>query len=83
MTILGIKRWNQNTRSAPKGTPPEIIERLNREINAATADPVMKVRLAGLGAVAVASTPAGYAERIVKDTEKWSRVIREANIMVE
>ena len=68
---------------APKSTPAEIIERLNKEINAALANPGMKARLADLGNVPVPMTPAGFGALIVDETEKWGKVIRAANIKPE
>ena len=68
---------------APKKTPVEIIDRLNKEINAALADPKMKARLADLGAVPMSMTPAEFGQFIARETEKWGKVIRAANIKPE
>jgi tripartite-type tricarboxylate transporter receptor subunit TctC len=68
---------------APKSTPPEIVDRLNKEINAALADPKIKARLADLGSTPLVSSPGDFANLIASDTEKWSRVIRSANIKPE
>jgi len=68
---------------APKDTPAEIINKLNQEINAALADPKMKARLADLGGMTIADSPADFGKLIVADTEKWGRVIRAANIKAE
>ena len=68
---------------APKNTPSEIIDRLNKEINAALADPKMKARLADLGCTPFAQSPAEFAKLIASDTEKWGKVIRAANIKAE
>jgi tripartite-type tricarboxylate transporter receptor subunit TctC len=65
---------------APKSTPAEIIDRLNTEINAALADPRIKDRLADLGVIATPMTPAAFAKLIADETEKWSKVVRAANI---
>jgi tripartite-type tricarboxylate transporter receptor subunit TctC len=65
---------------APKGTPAEIIGRLNREIGAALADPHLKARIADFGGTPVAQSPAEFGKFIADETEKWSRVIRAANI---
>jgi len=64
----------------PKNTPPEIVQRLNKEINAGLADPKMKARLADLGAMALASSPADFGKLIVDETEKWAKVIKFAGI---
>jgi tripartite-type tricarboxylate transporter receptor subunit TctC len=68
---------------APKSTPPEIIDRLNKEINAGLADPRFKARLADLGCTPFAQSPAEFAKLIAADTEKWGKVIRAANIKAE
>jgi tripartite-type tricarboxylate transporter receptor subunit TctC len=68
---------------APRNTPPAIIERLNKEINAGLADPKIKARIADLGYTPFASSPADFGQLIADDTEKWGRVIRAANIKVE
>jgi tripartite-type tricarboxylate transporter receptor subunit TctC len=65
---------------APKNTPADIVDKLNRAINASLADPAMKQRLAQLGGVPLAMTPAEYGKLIAGETEKWGKVIRAANI---
>ena len=68
---------------APRNTSVEIVEKLNKEINAALADPKMKQRLLDLGGVPMPLTPAAFGELIADDTEKWAKVIRAANIKAE
>jgi tripartite-type tricarboxylate transporter receptor subunit TctC len=68
---------------APKDTPPEIIDKLNREINAALADPKLSARFADLGGTPLALTPAQYGKLLADETEKWGKVIRSANIKSE
>jgi tripartite-type tricarboxylate transporter receptor subunit TctC len=68
---------------APKGTPAEIVEKLNREINAGLADPRMKARLAELGGTVLPGSPADFGKLIAEETEKWGKVIRAANIKAE
>src|SRR5262249_28117230 len=68
---------------APKATPAEIVEKLNKEINAGLADPKIKARLAELGGRALPGTPADFAKLIVDETEKWGQVIRAANIKLQ
>jgi tripartite-type tricarboxylate transporter receptor subunit TctC len=68
---------------APKNTPIEIVDRLNKEINAALADPKMKARLADLGGTPLPGPPAGFGKLIAEETEKWAKVIREADIKAE
>jgi tripartite-type tricarboxylate transporter receptor subunit TctC len=61
---------------APKNTPAEIIDALNREINVALADPTIKARFAELGGEVLALSPSEYGKRIAEETEKWAKVIR-------
>jgi tripartite-type tricarboxylate transporter receptor subunit TctC len=68
---------------APRGTPPEIIEKINREVNAALADPQLKARIADQGGTASPGSPAEFGKFIVDFTDKWARVIRAANIKIE
>jgi len=68
---------------APKDTPANIVEKLNKEINAALADPKIKARLADLGATVLALSPAELGKLIANETEKWAKVIRAANIKPE
>ena len=68
---------------APRNTPAEIVDKLNKEINAALADPKMKARLAELGATALPSSPADFGKLLADETEKWAKVIRAANIKAE
>jgi tripartite-type tricarboxylate transporter receptor subunit TctC len=65
---------------APKNTSIEIVEKLNREINAGFADPEMKARLADLGSTTLPGSPADFGKLIAEETEKWGKVIRAANI---
>jgi len=68
---------------APKGTPAEIVETLNKETNAALADPMIKARLADFGGRALVGSPADFGRLIVEETEKWAKVVKFANIKVE
>ncbi|HYT15054.1 MAG TPA: tripartite tricarboxylate transporter substrate binding protein, partial [Burkholderiales bacterium] len=65
---------------APKNTPAEIVERLNKEINAALADPKMKARFADMGATVFASSPADFGGLMAEETEKWAKVVKFAGI---
>ena len=67
----------------PKNTPVGIVEKLNREVNTTLADPKMKVRLADMGGMSLAGSTADFARLIAEETEKWAKVIREANIKTE
>jgi len=64
----------------PKSTPAEIVERLNKEVNAGLADPGMKAKLAEMGGMALAGSPADFGKLVADETEKWAKVIRAANI---
>jgi tripartite-type tricarboxylate transporter receptor subunit TctC len=68
---------------APKNTPTEIIEMLNKEVNAALGDPKMKARLADLGGTALPGSPADFGTLITEETEKWGKVIRALNIKAD
>jgi tripartite-type tricarboxylate transporter receptor subunit TctC len=68
---------------APKNTPAEIVQKLNREVNAGLADPAMKARLIGLGGIAIPGSPADFGKLIVDETEKWGKVVRTANIKAQ
>jgi tripartite-type tricarboxylate transporter receptor subunit TctC len=68
---------------APKGTPAEIVERLNKEINAGLADPQFKARLVELGSMVLPGSPADFGKFIANETEKWAKVVKFANIKAE
>ena len=69
--------------AAPKNTPTDIIDRLNKEINAALADPKIEGRLMDLGGTVLPLSPAEYGRVNASETEKWGKVIRAANIKAE
>jgi tripartite-type tricarboxylate transporter receptor subunit TctC len=68
---------------APRNTPAEIVDRLNREINAVLADPRAKARIAELGGEPLAGSPAAYGRLLAEEAEKWGKLVRAANIKVE
>jgi len=68
---------------APKNTPVEIVDRLNKEINAALTDPKMKARLAELGATTLPGSPADFGKFMAAETEKWGKVVKFAGIKAE
>jgi len=68
---------------APKNTPAEVVNKLNLEINASLADPMMKTRLADLGGTTLGGSPADFGKLIADETEKWGKVIRAAGIKPE
>src|SRR5215831_18008774 len=65
---------------APMNTPPDIVEKLNKEINTVLADPTMEARIENFGYMAFASSPAGFGKFIAEDIEKWARVVKFAGI---
>jgi tripartite-type tricarboxylate transporter receptor subunit TctC len=67
----------------PKNTPAEIVDKLNKEINAVLADPKIKARFADLGGTVLPGSPADFGKLIVEETAKWGKVIRAANITAE
>ena len=69
--------------AAPKETPADIIEKLNRETNAGLADPKIAARLADMGGMPLTGSPADYGKLIAAETEKWGKVIRDAGIKAE
>ena len=68
---------------APKNTPDDIVNKLNREINAGLADPKLKAQLAELGGMVLAGSPADFGRLIAEETKKWGKVIQAANIKPE
>ena len=68
---------------APKGTPPEIIDKLNREINAGLADPTIKARFADLGLAPLSRSPSEFAKLVMDETEKWGKVVKFAGLKAE
>jgi tripartite-type tricarboxylate transporter receptor subunit TctC len=68
---------------APKNTPAEIVEKLNKEINAGLSDPTMKARLAELGGIVLGGSPADFGRLIAEETEKWGKVVKFSGAKVE
>jgi len=69
--------------SAPKGTPPDAVDKLNKAVNAALADPAMVKRFAELGAVPMPMSPAEFGKLVADETVKWKKVVEFAGISVE
>jgi tripartite-type tricarboxylate transporter receptor subunit TctC len=78
--LPGFEASNWYGVGAPKNTPVEIVEKLNKEINAALADPEMKARLADLGGTVIPGSPTQFAKLIADETEKWAKVIKFAGL---
>jgi tripartite-type tricarboxylate transporter receptor subunit TctC len=81
--VPGYEASNWFGVGAPKTTPAETVEKLNEEINAGLADPKIKARLAELGAMVLAGSPADFGKLIAEDTEKWAKVVKSAGIKPE
>jgi tripartite-type tricarboxylate transporter receptor subunit TctC len=82
-TVPGYEASALFGMGAPKKTPPEIIAKLNQEINAVLAEPDMKKRLVDLGGEPLISTPEAFGAMIVAETDKWKKVVEGAGIKVE
>jgi tripartite-type tricarboxylate transporter receptor subunit TctC len=78
--VPGYEASSWSGLGAPKNTPTEIVDKLNREVNAALADPKLKARLADLGGTVLALAPAEFGKLIADETEKWAKVIKFAGI---
>jgi tripartite-type tricarboxylate transporter receptor subunit TctC len=82
-SVPGFEASTWQGIGAPKNTPAEIVERLNKEINAGLVDPAIKKHLADLGSMPKPLSPAAFKQMIVEETEKWAKVIHEANIPLQ
>ena len=81
--VPGYEASNWYGVGAPKATPAEIIDKLNKEISAGLADPNMKARLADLGGTVLAGSPADFGKLIADETEKWAKVIKFAGVKAD
>jgi tripartite-type tricarboxylate transporter receptor subunit TctC len=81
--VPGYEASAINGIGVTRGTPTEIIDKLNKETNAGLADPKIRARLSDLGGTLLAGTPADFGKLIAEETEKWGKVIRAANIRPE
>jgi tripartite-type tricarboxylate transporter receptor subunit TctC len=82
-TVPGYEASAWFGMGAPKGTPPDIINRLNKAINAALADPNIQARLRELGGTSIAGTPADFGKVIADETDKWAKVVTAVGVKVE
>ena len=82
-SLPGFEATNWYGVGVPKKTPAEIVGKLNKEINAALADPKLKARFAGLGLTVVPGSPADFGKLIADETEKWAKVIKFAGIKAD
>jgi tripartite-type tricarboxylate transporter receptor subunit TctC len=81
--VPGYEASGWHGTGAPINTPPEIIERLNKAINSALADPKMQARIADLGGTVLSGSPADFGKLLVEETEKWGKVVKFAGIKPE
>jgi tripartite-type tricarboxylate transporter receptor subunit TctC len=82
-TVPGYEANSWFGVSVPHGTPPAVIEKLNRQLNAGLANPGIKARLVDLGATPLGGAPADFGKLVADETEKWGKVIRAAHIKPE
>jgi tripartite-type tricarboxylate transporter receptor subunit TctC len=69
--------------AAPKGTPQDVVDRLNNEVNAALADATFRARMVDLGGQTIPGSPSDFGKLVAHDTEKWAKVIKFADIKPE
>ena len=81
--VPGYEASSWSGVGAPKATPAEIVDKLNKEINAGLADPKMKARLADLGGTVLPGPPSDFGKLIAEETEKWAKVVKFAGIKPE
>jgi len=79
-TVPGYVAYAWDAIGAPAKTPPDVIDALNKAINAALSDPAMKAKFVDLGAEPMIMTPAEFGKYMVDEAQKWSKVVKEANI---
>ncbi len=79
-TVPGFEASIWHGIGAPKGTPPDIVARLNKEINAVLADPQIKEKFANIGGTVLTGSPAEYGKFVAGEIEKWAKVIKAAKI---
>jgi len=82
-SVPGYEASSVQGFAVPKGTPPEIVEKLNKEVNAGLADPKIKARFADLGASVFPVTPAEFTKFIEDETEKWGKVVKFSGAKAE
>jgi len=82
-TVPGYEASGWFGLGAPKGTPPEIVGKLNHEINAALADPTLKAKITDLGGSVLTGTPGEFGKLIAAETQKWGEVVKMASIKLD
>ena len=81
--VPGYEASSMYGLGAPANTPAEIVNKLNKEINAGLADPKIRARFSDLGSTVLPGSPSDFGQLIAAETEKWAKVIRAANIKAE
>ena len=81
--VPGYKSSQWYGLGAPRTTPAEIVDKLNKEVNAALADPKFRARLAEIGGTPLAGSPADFGKLIAEDTEKWAKVVKFSGAKVD
>jgi len=82
-SVSGYEYYVWHGIAAPKGTPADIVAKLNANANACLAEPKMKERFAEVGGIAIGGTPADYGKLVADETEKWGKVVKAANLKAE
>jgi len=82
-TVPGYEASAWFGMAVPKGTPREIIDTLNKAVNAALADPAMQARLADLGGTLIPGTPEDFGKIISEETAKWAKVVKATGATAE
>jgi tripartite-type tricarboxylate transporter receptor subunit TctC len=81
-TVAGYEASAWFGMGVPKGTPADVIDKLNKEVNAVLRDEKVKARLAELGGNLIAGTPADFGKVVAEETDKWAKVIKSANVQL-
>jgi tripartite-type tricarboxylate transporter receptor subunit TctC len=74
--LPGYEATSWSGIAAPRGTPADIVQKLNQEINAALADPAIRARLADLGSTVLPGSPAAFGKLLAEETDKWAKVVK-------
>jgi tripartite-type tricarboxylate transporter receptor subunit TctC len=82
-TVPGYEASAWFGMAVPKGTPRDIVDKLNHAVNAALADPAMQAKLAALGGTLIPGTPEDFGKIIADETEKWSKVVKATGATAE
>jgi tripartite-type tricarboxylate transporter receptor subunit TctC len=82
-TIAGYQATGWAGIGAPRGTPPEVIDRISREVGAGLATPAVRARFADLGSTPLPLGPAAFGAFLAAETEKWAKVVKFAGVKAE